>query len=208
MNRARWGFESVKTELESISKLISPLVHALLHPRITAAVAITAGVVLYLNVRHLLPVALEPGVLLVVLVVGILCGCVACVNIASSLWRGSKGLRHAFTRRIERHRDKKRIEGQIPLLSPKERRIIGYLLAKQQKMFEVLPDGEEAATLIAKGFVVHAPRQAMAIHRDIPVEVPDHVWEVLLKHQSEFSFEAPKAGEMEVHPWRTHWMAR
>ena len=191
-----------------VSKFVTPLVNALLNPRLTAAVAIAAGILLYLNSRHLLPVALEPGSVLGVLVAGILCGCLAYINIGASLWTATKGLRHSCTRRMTIHQDKKRIEREIPFLTPKERGIIGYLLAKDQKMFGVLPDGEEAITLISKGFVVSPPRQPPALHRDIAVVIPDHVWEVLTKHRGEFPYEPSKRGETEVQPWRTHWMAR
>lgn len=191
-----------------ISKFITPLVNALLNPRITAAVALTAGLLVYLNSRHLLPVALEPALLLVVLIIGILCGCLTGINIVSSLWTASEGVRNGFLCSIERFQDKRRIERELPFLTPKERTIVGYLLAKKQKMFEVLPDGEQAITLLSKGFVVHASRGPMAVHRDIAVEVPEHVWKVLVRHQAEFLYEAPKGGETEAHPWRTHWMAR
>lgn len=102
-------------------------------------------------------------------------------------------------------RDKRRIQKELNYLTPKERAIIAYLLAKKQKVFEVLPDGEEAATLIAKGFVVVAKRRPPAVHRDIIVEVPEHVWEVLLKNRAKFPYEGR---EPERAPWRTPWMAR
>lgn len=191
-----------------ISKIITPLVNALLNPRITAAFAATAGILLYLNSRRLLPVALEPGFLLAAVIVCILCGCLTGINIASSLWASSKGSRNALLGVIEGYWDKRRIEREIPFLTSKERGILAYLLAKNQNMFEVLPDGEQAITLISKGFVVHPARRPMALYRDIAVEIPNHVWEVLVKHRSEFPYEAPKPGETEMHPWRTHWMAR
>jgi hypothetical protein len=193
---------------EWISKFLAPLFNALLNARITAAFAATAAIVLYLNSRHLLPIALEPGPLLGVLVVGILCGCLACINIMAWVWKVTESARGGLVRLIQRHREKKRIEREIPFLTPNERVIIAYLLAKKQKMFEVLPDGEEAITLISKGFVVHPARRPMALHRDIAVEVPDHVWEVLTKYQDEFRYEPPKDGKVEVQPWRTYWMAR
>ena len=45
-----------------------------------------------------------------------------------------------------------------PRVAEGEREIIAYLLENRQKMFEVRPDGEETATLLAKGFVVHEVR--------------------------------------------------
>jgi hypothetical protein len=193
---------------EWISKLLAPLINALLNPPVTASIAATAAILLYLNSRRFLPVTLEPRFLLLIIVVGILFGSLACINIASSLWTATQGLRRLCVRRIAIYRDRKRIEGEIAFLTPKERSIIAYLLAKKQKMFEVLPDGEEAITLISKGFVVYPARRPMGLHRDVAVEIPNYVWEVLLKHQNDFPYEPQTVNKVEIHPWRTHWMAR
>jgi len=191
-----------------ISKFITPLINALLNPRITAAFAATAGILLYLNFRQLLPIALEPGFIFAALVICILCTCLTVINVASSFWTASQGAREASYRLIERYREKRRFEREMAFLTPQERNIFAYLLAKKQKMFEVQPDGEQAMTLLSKGFVVHSVHRPLAVHRDITVEVPEHLWKVLIKHQNDFSYEPPKRGETEVHPWRTHWMAR
>jgi hypothetical protein len=192
-----------------ISRFLAPVINALLNPRITAAISITAGILLYLNSRRFLPVTLQPAHVLGLIVAGVLCGCLFCINLASSVWTATGGARRGLMRLIERHRDKKRVEREMPFLTPKERAIIAYLLAKNQKMFEVLPDGEEAATLISKGFVAHPARHPIALHRDIVVEIPNHVWEVLVEHRSKFPYEEPKVGEpSKSHPWRTSWLVR
>jgi hypothetical protein len=174
-----------------------------LTPRITAPFAVTGWILLYVHARGWF--VLSPSVVVVALIVGVLCTCLVSTSLAASLWAATRSLRDDCSRMVFRYRDKKRIEAELEYVIPNERGILGYLLAKNQKMFEVLPDGEEAATLIAKGFVVYPERQPPAVHRDICVVVPDHVWEVLVKHRAQFPC---KALDSETQPWRTHWMAR
>jgi hypothetical protein len=73
-------------------------------------------------------------------------------------WTVTEPLRVDGTRAFRFRWERRRIESELQYLQAKERQIIGYLLAKKQKMIEVQPDGEDAATLIAKGFLVQ-PRQ-------------------------------------------------
>ena len=174
-----------------------------LTPKITVPFASAAWILLYVHTRGRFP--LPPSVVVAALIVGVLCTCLALTSLAASLWTATRSLRDDCSRMLFRRRDKKRIEAELEFLTPDERGILAYLLAKQQKMFEVLPDGEKAATLISKGFVMYAARQPLALHRDICVVVPDHVWEVLVKHRAKFPYQAPNP---EIHPWRTHWMAR
>jgi hypothetical protein len=149
--------------------------------------------------------SLPPTVVVVAIVVGILCTCLALTSLGASLWTATRSWRYALSRLVFLHRDKKRIEAELVFLTPYEPSILGYLLGKKQKMFEVLPDGEEAATLISKGFVVYRKRQPLALHRDVCVAIPDHVWQVLVKYQPQFPCQIPSP---ETQPWRTHWMAR
>jgi hypothetical protein len=188
-----------------IGEFLNPIFNVLLNWKVTASVALAAIILLSLNARHSLPVALEPAFIVGIVCAGVLCACLAILSALSSLWTATAG---PLARLVARKRDKKRIEAEIGFLTPKERSIISFLLANNQKMFEVLPDGEEAITLIAKGFVVHPVRHPMAFHRDIAVEIPDHVWDVLTKHKDRFPYEPPKHGEPDIVPWRTNWMAR
>lgn len=126
-------------------------------------------------------------------------------SLFASFWNATKALRQHLVEKFLQHRDKKRLEKELEFMTPKEREIIAYLLAKKQKVFEVLPDGEQASTLIAKGFVVRTARKPPALHRDITVEIPAHVWDVLSKHQDSFPYQPSKS---EAHAWRTSWMAR
>ena len=144
---------------------------------------------------------LPPSVVVSALVVGVVCTCLAVVGLFPSAWRATLPLHRLFALR----RAQKRIEAERAFLQPKERRIVGCLLATKQRMVEVLPDGEEAKTLIAKGFLVSSQGQPRVVHRDMCYEVPAHVWDVLVKHQEEFPFD-PASDP--ANPWRTHWMAR
>jgi hypothetical protein len=97
----------------------------------------------------------------------------------------------------------------IPYMTAKEREIIAYLLAHNQKMFTNTPDGGHANTLISKGIVVSALRPGQTFtYYEMPFAVPDYIWTVLAEHRQEFPYTSPEPGEGELHPWRVHWMAR
>ena len=95
-------------------------------------------------------------------------------------------------------------------MTTKEREIIGYLLAKNQKMFDYTADGGDANTLISRRIVVCAmlPGQSYTNY-GVTFKIPEHVWDVLIKHKAEFPYTLPKPGEKtEPYPWAIHWMAR
>src|SRR5712692_8716469 len=169
-----------------------------LTPKITIPFAAAAWILLYIHFRSWM--ILPPVVVVSALVVGVLFSCLAVVGLLTSLWNWTRGLRKLFAWMFLQRVEKIRIEGELEFLIPQEREIIAYLLAKNQKMFEVLPDGEQAATLIAKGFVTYQPRGHLALRRDIAVEVPNHVWEVLAGRRAEFPYHAR---DPEKQPWRT-----
>ncbi len=73
----------------------------------------------------------------------------------------------------------------ISQMDSKEREIIGYLLAKNQRMFTNTPDGGYANTLISKGIIILALRPGQAFSNETPFEVPEHIWNVLLKYKAE-----------------------
>jgi hypothetical protein len=189
-------------DFKSFTENLSATLNALT-PRITVPFAATAWILLYVHAREWF--TFPPTVVVAALIVGVLCICLALTSLAASLWTATQSLRNASSRMVFRYCEKRRIETELEFLTSDERSILGYLLGKNQKMFEVLPDGEEAASLSAKGFVVYPKRRPLGLHRDVCVAVPDHVWEVLVEHQAQFPCQAPSP---ERQPWRTHWMAR
>jgi hypothetical protein len=71
-------------------------------------------------------------------------------------------------------------------------------------MFTNTPDCGHAATLVSKGFVALAARPGQRVsHFEVPVEIPEYVWKILLEHKNDF----PKP-IADYHPWRVHWMSR
>lgn len=96
--------------------------------------------------------------------------------------RGSQELRTDADAKILR--EQKEVEEYIPYMTETERKIIGYLLAHNQKMFTNRPDCGHANTLLAKGIVVEAARPSqMVTYFDVPFTIPDHIWTVLKRHQ-------------------------
>jgi hypothetical protein len=110
---------------------------------------------------------------------------------------------------ITTYRQTKEVERYIPYMTAKEREIIGYLLAKQQKSFIAARDGGHAMLLISRAVVVPALAPGQ-IHYDdeMPWLIPDHIWRVLMVHKEHFPYAPPLEGYPEPHPWRVSWMAR
>jgi hypothetical protein len=106
------------------------------------------------------------------------------------------------------HREKREVEKCIPHMTPRERKIIGYLLAYNQRTLTNTLDCGYANTLVSKKIIVCAllPGQAFT-QSEVPFEVPDHVWAVLSSHRAEFPHAPPKAGESAPYPWRVPWNA-
>lgn len=123
------------------------------------------------------------------------------VTIASATYRVTVSrVRHIKFKREEN----KRVIAAIPQLNGKEKEILGYLLWDNQRMFTNTLDCGHAATLVSKGFVVLAAKRGQAISQfEVPVEIPEYVWKILLERKSEF----PKP-VADYHPWRIHWMSR
>ena len=91
-------------------------------------------------------------------------------------------------------------------MTAKEREIIGYLLANNQKMFDYTIDGGAASTLLSKRIIVCAmlPGQSATAY-GIAFKVPDHVWDILAERKTDFP-NTWKAGE--PYPWSISWMER
>jgi hypothetical protein len=64
---------------------------------------------------------------------------------------------------IEKKKAQKAVEASLPYMIPKEREIIGYLLAKNQKVFEADFDGGHASTLISRRIIVRNVVRGQAV---------------------------------------------
>lgn len=190
-------------DLKSVSDNVATMVRALT-PKVTVAAAITAWLVFFIHVRGWM--ALPQAIIVSALVVGIFSTCLVFTSSVAWLWKAARPVREAIVRGAFLRAEKIRIERELAFLTPDERHILAYLLAKKQKMFEVQPDGEKAAMLISKGFLVVAKGPPL-IQRDIIVKVPEHVWDVLVDHSDEFHYGATTDGK-EIKPWRIPWMSR
>jgi len=98
------------------------------------------------------------------------------------------------------------IEDDLSELTQQEREILAYLLHHNQRMFECPWDGGNARLLIARGIVRNAQRKDQLVdYRNVPMEIPRPVWNLLLKHRAKFPYTPSKDGGQ---PWRVHWMAK
>jgi hypothetical protein len=99
------------------------------------------------------------------------------------------------------------VRAYIPHMSEKDREIIGYLLAKNQKQFTADQDGGYATNLISRKIVLYAYQPGQVFRgTDVPMRIPDNVWDIFKERQSEFPYNRP--GDVEPPPWRIHWMGR
>lgn len=173
----------------------------------TAALGAASGVFLLLdhwNVFGPLPSWVVPLATFGFLV----CGFLALSALVAALNK-SVGIQEWVLYRFEKKRAQNEIRDYIPHMTPKERQIVGYLLAKNQKVLEVDQDGGYANTLISRHVIIRYARPGrMARGTHVPMVVPDHIWQVLIRHKSEFPHQAAKPGQLEPEPWRIPWMAR
>jgi hypothetical protein len=122
----------------------------------TTALAVASGLFLLAGHTGWLP-PLEPWVVLLAAAVFLVCACLAIATTLSAALKEFP-VRSWVSRRLTVHRKIREIENYIPHMTPKEKEIIAYLLAKTQKLFTVASDGGYATTLISKGIVVVAVR--------------------------------------------------
>jgi hypothetical protein len=114
---------------------------------------------------------------------------------------------NAGSREEQLAQDQQRIVDEIQYMTDDEREIIAYLLAHNQRMFTNTPDCGHASTLVSKGIVVRAVRDGQVFtYFEMPFRIPDHVWDVLKRHQGKFPYDPPPQGKTERHPWRRGWM--
>lgn len=117
--------------------------------------------------------------------------------------------RGPLARSLAIRRAKIQLANDIDQMTPVERKIIGCLLARNQRMFTNTDDGGHANTLIAKRIVVRARAPGLVFTAlDVPFEIPELAWAILMERKSEFPYTASNTDEVEPDPWRVHWMAR
>lgn len=168
----------------------------------TFAIATGCAVLFALIQRHILP---SPGDALLVAIagVGIVCACLSAASILNAVVRAVPVGRW-FSNWNRRRRSRKSVADYIPFMTDDDRAIIGYLLHYQQKTFTAAHDGGAAVGLISRGIVVVAARPGQTFSvLDVPMAIPDLVWDVLVEHRDEFPIPDPD----DAHPWRNHWMA-
>jgi hypothetical protein len=97
-------------------------------------------------------------------------------------------------------------EEYIEHMTEKDREIIGYLLHRNQRMFEADQSAGHARLLYSRGIVRIAAQHGQVIDAEnVPFEIPKHIWDVLVKHKAKFPYD--NSGD-ETHPWRVDWMVR
>jgi hypothetical protein len=115
--------------------------------------------------------------------------------------------REWFVHWINIRRQTREVRDYIPHMTPTERAIIAYLLARNQKSFVAAADGGNAMLLLSRAIVVRALAPGQVFYEtDMPMMIPDHIWHVLESHKDQFPYTPPPDGELEPHPWRVHWM--
>jgi hypothetical protein len=174
------------------------------------ATALTAAsaLILYLNATKRFSIPLDSWVIQTAEVSLLVFGCLSLASIGSSIVKASSGPRAKLARVWAIRKAKHQVERDITSMTAKEREIIGYLLAQNQKMFETTGEGGHANTLISKRLVVCAllPGQSYSTY-GVPFKIPEHVWDVLLKHKAEFP-PPEKTEKPQPYPWAIHWMER
>jgi hypothetical protein len=98
------------------------------------------------------------------------------------------------------------VEEYIPHMTEKDREIIAYLLHHNQRMFTAASDGGHARLLFSRGIVQMAVKHGQHVSlENVPFEIPKHIWDALMKHKREFTYDADDDAP---YPWREHWMER
>jgi hypothetical protein len=100
----------------------------------------------------------------------------------------------------------KAFESYIPHMTIEERRIFAQLLHENRKSFTAAHDGGYAGTLLGRRFISILAVQGQAVsYEDVPFGVPDHIWDIAVKHKADFPYKPNRDG---MDAWRVHWMAR
>lgn len=170
----------------------------------TTAIAIAIGITFSLIHNGVLA-SPDPLAIVIIATIGITSGCLAIASILSSAFQVIP-ISQLIARWWRRRQEGLDVEKYIPYMTVKERDIIAYLLCKNEKTFECEMTGGYANTLISRGIVVRTLRPGQSFSpSDMPVSIPDHVWDVLVKHKNKFPYSAT---DDNGHPWRIPWGAR
>jgi len=170
---------------------------------ITTGIAVACGLFLIAGYFGWL-IPLDPWMILLAKAGLLLFGSLSIIAMLSST-----PVKNFIEHRLAIHNQKRSVQKYIPHMTDKEKEIISYLLAKNQKSFMYAIDGGYAATLISRGIVVCALKPGqVASTWYIPFIIPDHIWSVLSKYKSQFKYKRPPQGENEVHPWAIPWELR
>jgi hypothetical protein len=167
----------------------------------TAAISAACGLFLFAGHKEWVP-PLDPWMIQLAAFGFLLTGFLSVASLISNTFKFfpvQKWLRHWLNLR----RAKRAVLDYIPHMTERERQIIGYLFAKNQKMFSAAIDGGYAATLLSRGIVQIAARTNQHVDQfDVPMEIPDYVWDVLIRHKDQFPYKPRTRNDHEVHPWR------
>lgn len=168
----------------------------------TAGIAVACGVFLWLSLAGVFgPV--DPLVTQLVAFAGLVSGFLALASFIIATLKFFP-VQKWYLRWFNLRRAKRGVRDYIPHMTDKEREIIAYLLAKNQKMFGAESDGGYASTLLSRGIVRIAAKPGQHIDMmDVPMEIPDYAWEVLSTHKDQFPY-TPKRNRngVEPCPWR------
>lgn len=142
-----------------------------------------------------------------VVVLMILTGCLFVSSIIPQLWQSTESYR--FKRRITAQHEVRvrRFKEDIPYLTEKEKKILGYLRHHKQKRFTGASDAGHATTLLSKGYIRFIGVRGQIVDAmDMPFEVAEHVWEVIEAQPDDFphvpEFSDRSSGRVEMQPWR------
>lgn len=176
----------------------------------TGMIAVSAGAYLFLVKVGWIPEPPSEWVLAGAWILLLTSGALALAPVLEALHKAvsAKLERKAEARKREAAREqaKDRFRRDIPYLDDRERKIFGYLLEKGTKNFFASDDAGYAANLLGKGYVVRNMVNAQVFDVfNMPMAVPDHIWEVLIERRDEFPYEpvyGGRYGDQEVQPWR------
>jgi hypothetical protein len=166
------------------------------NPWRAAAFAVAGAILLSLNAWGTLPFELPSWALPIIGVITVVAAAIAILDLMKTLvfalGATIKWLGELWTERQARCR----VLRYLDTLSPREKEILGYLLARNERSIISALDGGYAQPLVAKG-ILRRPRQ-MGTSEDMTHIIPEFVWLELKRRQNEF----PDTYRGKAHPWR------